>query len=844
MPSDQTKPLLRLTVSAPTERVKGAPDRRQKPSGYSVAAQNAEFGPRFQRLASILNGSSAGLALKNDPAAMAPERLLVFELRGMVSAFARAIQKVEGLELIDEEELDGDDKDEAPALYLLVPDARALSQILSLWQSWVRKEAIPRGFTPWRDVFATLRDIRPWGPQDRVSREEQQILAEELAHAHEGDRIRVEIELVFRKDSDAAQRVESEVANAIAATDGRLISRCRIENISYHALLADLPVRAVEAIAERSPAGFASLDPIMYIRPQSIASRIDAGDITQGAPVPEVGERRPPILALLDGVPVARHPLLADALTVDDPFGLEPVAVVANRHHGTAMASLIVHGDRNVAQPALTRRIVSIPVLGNNDEFPPDRLIVDMIYQAVLRLKTSAEFADVEIVIVNLSLGNLRQPFHGRLSAWARLLDDLAYRHGILFVVSAGNHTGPIEVPDYADFSSFERALPDAKAESIYEALGRIVADRRLLAPADSVNSITVGASNQDAVSARRTPHADPFSGMVTANLSSALGPGFANSVKPDVLSPGSREHLAFVSSGATLTLRPSGATRAHGLKVAAPSTSGIANDEHYTCGTSAAAALVSRTSHLIYDALESTYGAQFTALSSAHKAVLIKALIVHSSAWPERAADTIRSVLGPFGKGSESPQKDNIRRFLGYGVVDSENAVACAEDRATFWASGEIGRDKLVSVDVPIPFCINGLAQPHSLTATLAWLTPVLPGRRSYRAVRMRVVEPDDLNLDPFNVTGSGNQPNQNQVKRGTAYSRRWEGNRAPLIGSSQAIRLSVQREPDSGGPVDELIPFALAVTVTMPGVTQIYDECRVRLAPRVVAPAPRVRP
>jgi hypothetical protein len=57
-------------------------------------------------------------------------------------------------------------------------------------------------------------------------------------------------------------------------------------------------------------------------------------------------------------------------LVVDDQFALEPNAPVADRIHGTAMASLIVHGDRNLDEAPLRRRIYVVPVLGANDRFP------------------------------------------------------------------------------------------------------------------------------------------------------------------------------------------------------------------------------------------------------------------------------------------------------------------------------------------------------------------------------------------------------------------------------------------------------------------------------------------
>lgn len=113
----------------------------------------------------MLARDPAGLELRHDPSALAPERLLVFEVRGSIQDFARAITKVVGLELVDEEELPSDD-DKQPVAYLLVPDAKALGQLLRLWTKWLETGEVPAGFTPWRNVFDCLRDLRPWGPSD------------------------------------------------------------------------------------------------------------------------------------------------------------------------------------------------------------------------------------------------------------------------------------------------------------------------------------------------------------------------------------------------------------------------------------------------------------------------------------------------------------------------------------------------------------------------------------------------------------------------------------------------------------------------------------------------------
>lgn len=107
-----------------------------------------EFGATFARLQEILTRDPSGLELKSDAAGLAPERLLVLEVRGAIARFAEAVRKIPGLELVDEEELAADELDRAPALYLLFPDVRALRELCSLWQRWGRGERLGRGFKP------------------------------------------------------------------------------------------------------------------------------------------------------------------------------------------------------------------------------------------------------------------------------------------------------------------------------------------------------------------------------------------------------------------------------------------------------------------------------------------------------------------------------------------------------------------------------------------------------------------------------------------------------------------------------------------------------------------------
>ncbi|CAA7622678.1 hypothetical protein MTBSS4_380016 [Magnetospirillum sp. SS-4] len=90
--------------------------------------------------------------------------------------------------------------------------------------------------------------------------------------------------------------------------------------------------------------------------------------------------------------------------------------------------------------------------------------------------------------------------------------------------------------------------------------------------------------------------------------------------------------------------------------------------------------------------------------------------------------------------------------------------------------------------------------------------------------------MEPGDL--DALRVAAHSDQPDTNQSNRGTVFTRCWMGDRAPIVGSDMSLQLMVQREPDQGTPIDEPVHFALAITLTMPGIIDIYEQVRQRLA------------
>lgn len=790
-------------------------------------------------MSNVLNRQDAALQLRTDANSFAPERLLVFEVTGSVQNFANAASRIPGLEFAGEEELEADEIDQNPEFYLLVPQLGALREIVSLWEGWERDGTVPRNYTPWRDLFLQLRTVRPWGPADRVSPRNRDYFRSIVDGAPDDELVRIEIELVFRASADASQSAEDEIAARIADSGGRIIHRSRREEFAYHAILADVSAAEVRRIAELDLDSLAGADPIASIVPQSVGTPIEAADrlgIDTARSLPANPE---PIAAVFDAVPVQAHPLLAGRLSIDDPDDLESRAV-GTRIHGTAMASLVLHGDLNDPASPISRRVYFHPVMyappSGAELFDSDRLVVDVIVEAVMCMRANG---GPQVIVVNLSLGDMNKPFSGKVSTWARALDYLAFTYGILFLASAGNAGDGVTLADYADAAAFQAADPSDRTRAVFRGLDALKADRRVLAPGDSVNALTIGAWHRDS-SMEVFPAASPFPPYIDQempNLSSRLGPGLRRGTKPEALFAGGRQPVRLAPAAAPpVLLSHPHPSRYWGMKVAAPPENG-AMGLHFTIGTSAATALATHTAHRIFDALEDAYPQLMALMPLAERAALLKALLVHRASWRD-VENFIRPIIDPASTLHHEHWRREVCRYLGYGFVDPEDAIACAADRATMWATGTLPIEGSLAFDIPIPAALAASASVREVRATLAWFTPIRPGHLAYRAVKLKI---DSLQTDALQIAGVGtttSQPSNSQAESGTIVHRRWRNARIGPIANGASIPLQIQRERGQGTPIDEAVPFGLAVTIEMPGSVQIYDQVRanIQVQPRAL--------
>src|SRR5205809_6035211 len=97
------RPLLRLPAPIASTPPKGSA-RFPKVRLPSPGHQRDAYGPLFRRLRDVLSREKDGLALREDPSSLAPDRVIVFEIAGTIQNFLKAIARIDGLEFMAEYE--------------------------------------------------------------------------------------------------------------------------------------------------------------------------------------------------------------------------------------------------------------------------------------------------------------------------------------------------------------------------------------------------------------------------------------------------------------------------------------------------------------------------------------------------------------------------------------------------------------------------------------------------------------------------------------------------------------------------------------------------------------------
>lgn len=248
-------------------------------------------------------------------------------------------------------------------------------------------------------------------------------------------------------------------------------------------------------------------------------------------------------------MPLANHAALTNRLRVDDPDNHAALYKVGRHFHGTAISSLVLHGDFNGDGPTQPKPVYIRPILqpasfGQAEITPTDQLLVDLIHRAVRRMFEADGGANPvapNVLVVNLSIGDRARPFDREISPLARLLDWLSRKYGVLFIVSAGNCPNDIALD-----MTFQEWGALAPADQAHRALRAMKTDqyrRRPLSPAESINCLTVGSSHRDdCANFQIGARVNLIDGLSAPSPITTVAVGFRRANKPEVLFPGGKQ--------------------------------------------------------------------------------------------------------------------------------------------------------------------------------------------------------------------------------------------------------------------------------------------------------------
>lgn len=724
----------------------------------------------------------------------------------------------------DDDEDAGDTANRRNILYLTMPSEEGLHKLLAMWNRFKANRLPTPSEKPIWNLFGYLNDLRAWSAQDRVDPGVTKYIEARLRS--DPDRpVTVELDFWYRSEKQRRDKAIATLRSLLTEVKGSLLDLVEIPEIKYQGALVSIPASVAQRLSQKD-GRLATFDEVMTIRPQSefsVKSNQTATPLSVTLPTDRPS--RQCITAILDGYPITAHQALNGRVQVHEVEVTSEQVPVNMREHGTAMASLITHGDLHSAQiNALSRPVVMVPVLTNSvagrETTPNDKLAIGVIYRAVNRLlQNPANDQNLsDITIINHSLCDTNSPFVRRPSPWAALLDHYSHHHRLLFIVSAGNITSPFPVETYTDLAAFKAAPAAQREAAIILAIERSKGTRGILSPAESVNNLTVGAIHAESIANPPQYVTDPYPVLGMTNLASATGFGVNRSIKPDLVEQGGR-------FGAQAINHPDGHVEVYpaaapdlGHGVAAPSATGALNNVIRTAGTSNAAALVTRTCNQIADAVEDTFKVEgINWLTLRTRVPILKALISHGCSWGD-IGTFLEENYPPSDSKQWSKRRDTITKFLGYGRPQFDRVVNGAENRVTLLAEDQISHEEMHPYQIPLPKALFNTNDLRSITITLAWTTPIVTTTADYRGVLLQITKGKGTKEFWDGTARSGVfQPNGRTSERGTLIHLRLEGRKVIAEALRDGMFIGVQARSTHPSQEKAPAPYALAITLEM---------------------------
>ena len=818
------RPLILFPSPERADRERKAPSfpRIMKPS---FSRQFARLQPSFNVLQAAFEQKN--LKIQQSPTGINPEFALVFEIIGTVDNFYTAVKNTDGLEWMFDIETDSflpdDDfysisrngqRDEGllnGKLYCIMSNQQAMSQLLSLWQRYQDGETdvFKRGFAGLRDVFTHIKNIRRWNAQDRIAETHAIDYWRESLEFDGNSPVPFEIELFFRSDFQKRHIAVDTISREIQSLGGRIIQECVISDIFYHGMLVELPRIAIEELVNNyEEIELSKVDDIMFFRPVCQSAFISENDsevctLTKESPLP-VGDA---VVAVFDGMPMQNHRLLRNRVIIDDPDDYATDYESKYRIHGTSMVSLAIYGDLNRNDTPISSPVYVRPILrpkpcfeGMEEGIPDDHMLIDTLHRAIKRMMEGdgeSPATAPNTKVINLSIGDPVRQLTGIMSPIARLLDFLAYKYKILFIISAGNHP---EIIDFVNKPFDElKALNMSQRNKVFgDAINNNQWNLKILSPSESLNGSTIGALYDDFTSPAENSRCIWAVDKGMPSPMSAIGKGYRSTIAPDLFYYGGRKFIRKNHDGTSTWIT---STREPGCLSAAPYEAGSKDGCAFYSGTSDAAAQITHEAAKCYDVLNQLFLEETgVGILPESTAILLKAMLTHGASW-EPIAEKLSLAMG------SSPKQ--LSKWLGNGIPNIDRVVECTKERITLIGLGEVKIDEGEVFRLPLPVDFSSRLMKRKLTVTLAYLSPVVPNKQAYRGIQLwfdvddngKGLVPDRLNTE------------WQAVRKGSLQHEIFVGEKA-IVWNDEDLIIKVNCKADACKKVKTAIPYCLFVS------------------------------
>lgn len=511
-------------------------------------------------------------------------------------------------------------------------------------------------------------------------------------------------------------------------------------------------------------------------------------------------------VCILDSGINTNHPLLRPAIAESHSF-VEGQDASDDAGHGTAVAGIALYGDVEACdksrfwQPQiwLYNGKVMRKCPSTSTAVYDEHTIEATLTEAV------EHFVGLGCRIFNLSLGNSNSPYDGtHVRGLAYILDVLARKHNILFIVSTGNFSGSNDPP--VPVNSWRDEYPEYL-------LGE---QSVLIDPAPALNVLTVGstARHNATYDSQRYPEVHQLSPASEGQPSpfTRHGPSVKGAMKPELVAHGG--NLACPMNFQNQQWK----AEMRGLGVLTMNHEFQGNTLYKEIsGTSFAAPYVTHLAGRLLNEYPDSSANLLRAMLVNHASLSDEV----STAFPQKMRDAFK----------EAHKRDAPREVAGYGKVNEGDLFRSSDHCVVLMCEETIEKDTCQFYELPLPSSyLRKTKGLRELTVTLAYSPAVRTTRLDYIATQLSYRLVKGASLDEvqasFNKTKQGEAESRNddaapnreitaqQRGRGTVQSSKWRFKRRNP--NEKWFVVVTRQDRDWNHPdVLDSEPYALVVTV-----------------------------